>query len=74
MEKLHIYADLVAAGAPDQQRYPGIAAHLRACGPCCEDFEGLLAAVTGRRICPRDSPPCATTATSPHKPTQPSSR
>jgi hypothetical protein len=29
------------------QRYPGIAAHLRACGPCGEDFEGLLAAVRG---------------------------
>ena len=28
-------------------RYPGIAAHLRACGPCGEDFEGLLAAVRG---------------------------
>ena len=27
--------------------YPGIAAHLRACGPCGEDFEGLLAAVRG---------------------------
>ena len=28
-------------------RYPGIAAHLRACGPCGEDFEGLLAAIAG---------------------------
>jgi hypothetical protein len=25
-----------------QERYPGIAAHLLACGPCGEDFEGLL--------------------------------
>ncbi len=45
MEMLHIYADLVAAGGPAGQRYPGIAAHLRACGPCAEDFEGLLAAL-----------------------------
>ena len=45
MEMLHVYAELVAAGAPAEQRYPGIAAHLRACGPCGEDFEGLLAAV-----------------------------
>ena len=45
MEMLHIYAELVAAGEPPEQRYPGIAAHLRACGPCGEDFEALLAAV-----------------------------
>jgi hypothetical protein len=45
MEMLHIYAELTAAGADAEQRYPGIAAHLRACGPCGEDLEGLLAAV-----------------------------
>jgi hypothetical protein len=45
VEMLYVYADLVAAGAPAEQRYPGIAAHLRACGPCDEDFEALLAAV-----------------------------
>ena len=47
MEMLHVYVELVAAGGPAEQRYPGIAAHLRACGPCGEDFEGLLAAVRG---------------------------
>ena len=47
MEMLHVYAELVAAGEPAEERYPGIAAHLRACGPCGEDFEGLLAAVRG---------------------------
>ena len=45
MELLHIYVDLLASGGSAEQRYPGIAAHLRACGPCGEDFEGLLAAV-----------------------------
>jgi hypothetical protein len=45
MEALAVYVDLVAAGVPAEQRYPGIAAHLRACGPCGEDFEALLAAV-----------------------------
>ena len=40
---LHVYAELVAAGEPAEQRYPGIAAHLQACGPCGEDFDGLLA-------------------------------
>jgi hypothetical protein len=47
MAVLHIYAELTAAGAPVEERYPGIAVHLRACGPCEEDFEGLLAALRG---------------------------
>jgi hypothetical protein len=40
---LHVYAELVqqddgsAAG-----RYPEVAAHLAACGPCRQDLEGLL--------------------------------
>jgi hypothetical protein len=46
MEMLHIYADLLAAGAAAEERFPGIAAHLRACGPCAEDLDGLLAAVS----------------------------
>ncbi len=45
MRLLHVYVDLVAHGADAAQLYPGIAAHLRACGPCSEDFDGLLAAV-----------------------------
>jgi hypothetical protein len=44
-EMLHVYAELVVAGEPADERYPGIAAHLDACGPCGEDFEGLLAAI-----------------------------
>jgi hypothetical protein len=43
---LHVYVDLLAAGADPACRYPGVAAHLAACGPCGEDFRGLLAAVT----------------------------
>ena len=50
MEMLHIYVDLVAADAPAEQRYPGVAAYLRACGPCGEDFGGLLAAVRGEAL------------------------
>ena len=49
MDVLDIYVDAVikdGAGATER-RYPGVAAHLRACGPCGEDFAGLLAAVTG---------------------------
>ena len=44
-EMLHVYAELVAAGEPAEERYPGVAVHLRACGPCGEDFDGLLAAL-----------------------------
>ena len=47
MDMLQVYADLVAAGVRAEERYPGVAAHLRACGPCGEDFEGLLAATAG---------------------------
>ncbi len=43
---LHIYINLVAAGEDAAGRYPGVAAHLLACGPCDEDFTGLLMAVT----------------------------
>ena len=49
MDILHVYVDLVAAGADAARRYPGVAAHLAACGPCGEDFRGLLAAVTEDR-------------------------
>ncbi len=45
MDMLHAYGDVVAAGVPAEERYPGVAAHLHACGPCGEDFEGLLAAI-----------------------------
>ena len=45
MAILHVYVDLVADGGDAEDRYPGVAAHLAACGPCGEDFHGLLAAV-----------------------------
>ena len=45
MAVLHIYADLAATGENPVERYPGVAAHLAACGPCAEDFTGLLAAI-----------------------------
>ena len=46
MQMLHAYAEMVASGSPAEQRYPGVVAHLRACGPCGKDFEGLRAAVS----------------------------
>jgi len=40
---LHVYVDLVVSGVDPEQRYPGVAVHLRQCGPCGEDFDGLIA-------------------------------
>jgi len=46
---LHVYVDLIAAGQDAADRYPGVAAHLTACGPCGDDFAGLLTAVTSEQ-------------------------
>lgn len=47
MDLLHVYVELAARDLDAaRRRHPGITAHLRACGPCQEDFEGLLAAVS----------------------------
>jgi hypothetical protein len=47
LQILHVYVEMVLEDAPASaaQRYPGVAAHLAACGPCDGDFQGLLAAV-----------------------------
>ncbi len=46
MDVLHVYAELIQDDPADaRRRYPGVAAHLRACGPCAEDLTGLLAAM-----------------------------
>jgi hypothetical protein len=46
---LHVYTDLIAAGLDAAARYPGVTVHLAACGPCGEDFAGLLAAVASEQ-------------------------
>lgn len=43
---LHVYAEVVASGGDPADRFPGVAVHLQACGPCGTDFDGLLAAIT----------------------------
>lgn len=40
---IHVYVELVAAGDDPEHTYPGVTAHLAQCGPCAEDFRGLLA-------------------------------
>lgn len=45
MSILHVYVEIVARGDNPELLYPGVRAHLLACGPCEEDFRGLLAAI-----------------------------
>jgi hypothetical protein len=45
MEILHVYVEMIAVGDDAEERLPGVAGHLAACGPCSEDFHGLLASV-----------------------------
>jgi hypothetical protein len=47
-ELLDQYVELVAAGKDPEEHLPGVTAHLEACGPCAEDYRGLLAAVSGQ--------------------------
>jgi RNA polymerase sigma-70 factor (ECF subfamily) len=49
MQILHVYVELVrddVTAALAAEQYPGVAAHLAACGPCGEDFHGLLATIS----------------------------
>jgi hypothetical protein len=45
MAVMHVYAELLAEGVDAAEEFPGVAAHLAACGPCAEDVEGLVALV-----------------------------
>jgi hypothetical protein len=46
LELLDVYAELLEAGGDMAALfYPQVAAHVRACGPCAEDLEGVLAAI-----------------------------
>jgi hypothetical protein len=44
LQTLDVYVDLLLAGGDPSGRFPGVAAHLRDCRPCHDDFRGLLAA------------------------------
>jgi hypothetical protein len=45
MDLLDVYAELLAGGDDPTRRFPGLQAHLRACGPCGEALHGLLEAL-----------------------------
>ena len=49
LELVHVYVELMLAGEDPERSYPGITAHLRSCGPCVEDFDGLVAAARAAR-------------------------
>jgi hypothetical protein len=51
MALLHVYVELVLGDASGQaaRHYPGVEAHLLACGPCAQDYEGLLIAAGSDR-------------------------
>jgi hypothetical protein len=44
LQMLDVYVDLLRSGADPEERFPGIAAHLRDCHPCRQDLQGLAAA------------------------------
>jgi len=44
-ELIDVYVELTLRGDGAESRFPRVAAHLRSCHPCAEDFEGLLLAV-----------------------------
>lgn len=44
-ELIHRYAEIVVRGGDPEQEMPGVTAHLATCGPCAEDYRGLLQAV-----------------------------
>jgi hypothetical protein len=55
MDVLDVYVELLLDGQLSgddpgavQRQFPGVAAHLLACGPCGEDFQGLLLAAGDR--------------------------
>jgi hypothetical protein len=51
MQILHLYVELALDDVCGEaaRHYPGVTAHLLACGPCAEDHEGLLLAAGADR-------------------------
>jgi hypothetical protein len=56
MEMLDVYAEALAAGNDPSEQFPGLHAHFLACGPCAQDLEGLLTALTRKTPSPPSSP------------------
>jgi len=54
-EILHVYVESELAGGDPAREFSGLAAHLRSCSACREDYLGLLEA--SRRFGAEDVPP-----------------
>jgi hypothetical protein len=54
VEMLDVYAESAAAGRDAGERFPGVHAHVLACGPCAQGLEGLLALLTPGPLTPSD--------------------
>jgi hypothetical protein len=48
MEVIAEYVELELAGRNADELFPSLAAHLRNCSACAEDYEGLVALVRSR--------------------------
>jgi hypothetical protein len=44
-ELIHAYAEIAASGRDPEVELPGITIHLATCGPCADDYQGLLQAI-----------------------------
>lgn len=42
-ELIHAYAEIVVSGGDPEVQMPGVTIHLSTCGPCADDYQGLLA-------------------------------
>ena len=51
-ELLDRYVERQLAYGDAATHFPGIAAHLSSCNPCVEDYEGLIAAISGPAATP----------------------
>jgi hypothetical protein len=63
LRMLDVYVELILDGpsadplAEAGRHYPGVAAHLLACGPCRDDYDGLLAAMQAESTTDRGARP-----------------
>ena len=45
LDALHTYAEMSASGENPEGLFPGLTAHLKSCGACSDDHEGLVRAI-----------------------------
>jgi RNA polymerase sigma-70 factor (ECF subfamily) len=56
-QTLDRYAEADLEASDPRPHFPGVTAHLAACGPCGQDYEGLLAAARPGEPSPAEAPP-----------------